>query len=223
MWFLQFCEANLALLITLMTRAPDSSTRANIIISLGDMAARFPNTVEPWSEHMYAALKDKDTTTRKNALMVLSHLILNNMIKIKGPISDMALCLEDADPRIFELSRTFFQELATKVATPANARVRCARQRLCVCVCVFEQGESPIYNLLPEAISRLSVPEASMRTLTRTHVACRLSHAANLRANSPPAATLKPTPEVAAAAASPRDNDCRNRCPRRRSSVWPRF
>ena len=73
MWFLQFCEANLALLITLMTRAPDSSTRANIIISLGDMAARLPNTVEPLSEHMYAALKDKDTTTRKNALMVKVH------------------------------------------------------------------------------------------------------------------------------------------------------
>lgn len=53
----------------------------------------------------------------------------------------MALCLEDAEPRIVELSRMFFQELATK-------------------------GENPIYNILPEAISRLSTPEVRRRSRT---------------------------------------------------------
>ena len=41
---------------------------------------------------------------RKNALMVLTHLILNDMVKVKGQISEMAICLEDADRRIADLA-----------------------------------------------------------------------------------------------------------------------
>ena len=31
---------------------------------------------------------------RKNALMVLTHLILNDMMKVKGHIARMAMCLQ---------------------------------------------------------------------------------------------------------------------------------
>jgi condensin complex subunit 1 len=37
--------------------------------------------------------------------MVLTHLILNDMVKVKGQISEMAICLEDAEPRIADLAR----------------------------------------------------------------------------------------------------------------------
>ena len=48
-------------------------------------------------------------------MMVLTHLILNDMIKIRGQISAMALCLEDEDYSIVELAKVFFYELSKKV------------------------------------------------------------------------------------------------------------
>ncbi len=47
--------------------------------------------------------------------MVLTHLILNDMIKIRGQVSAMALCLEDDDNSIKELAQIFFYELSLKV------------------------------------------------------------------------------------------------------------
>lgn len=46
--------------------------------------------------------------------MVLTHLILNGMIKVKGQLGEMAKCLEDPDPRISDLAKLFFTELSTK-------------------------------------------------------------------------------------------------------------
>lgn len=46
--------------------------------------------------------------------MVLTHLILNGMIKVKGQLGEMAKCLEDPEPRIADLAKLFFTELATK-------------------------------------------------------------------------------------------------------------
>lgn len=47
--------------------------------------------------------------------MVLTHLILNDMVKVKGQISEMATCLEDKDSRISDLAKLFFLELSKKV------------------------------------------------------------------------------------------------------------
>ena len=46
--------------------------------------------------------------------MVLTHLILNNMIKVKGQPGDMGKCLEDPESRISDLAKLFFTELLTK-------------------------------------------------------------------------------------------------------------
>ena len=51
---------------------------------------------------------------KKNTLMVLTHLILNGMIKVKGQLGEMAKCLEDEEPRIADLAKLFFTELSTK-------------------------------------------------------------------------------------------------------------
>lgn len=62
--------------------------------------------------------------------MVLTHLILNGMIKVKGQLGEMAKCLSDNDKRIKDLAHLFFEELATK--------------------------DKAIYNNLPDIISHLS-------------------------------------------------------------------
>lgn len=48
-------------------------------------------------------------------MQVLTHLILNDMIKVKGQISEMAICIVDHDERISSLAKLFFNELAKKV------------------------------------------------------------------------------------------------------------
>jgi hypothetical protein len=48
-------------------------------------------------------------------MKIMTRLILNDMVKVKGQISEMATCLEDDDPRIAELARSFFSELSKKV------------------------------------------------------------------------------------------------------------
>ncbi len=47
--------------------------------------------------------------------MVLTHLILNDMVKVKGQISELATCIVDEDTQIANLAKLFFHELAKKV------------------------------------------------------------------------------------------------------------
>ncbi|KAL2325982.1 hypothetical protein Fmac_025040 [Flemingia macrophylla] len=126
-----FCNTNLQLLFTVVENAHSEIVRSNCIIALGDLAVRFPNLLEPWTEHMYARLKDPCGSVRKNAVLVLSHLILNDMMKVKGYINEIAVRLEDQDERISNLAKLFFLELSKK-------------------------GNNPIYNLLPDILSKLS-------------------------------------------------------------------
>ena len=52
---------------------------------------------------------------KRNSIKVLTHLILNDMIKVKGQISEMAVCLEDSSKEISNLAKLFFSELSKKV------------------------------------------------------------------------------------------------------------
>ncbi|KAL5112034.1 hypothetical protein TcWFU_004807 [Taenia crassiceps] len=130
------CERNLQLLFTLAERSPSEVVRANLIVGLGDLARRFPNLIEPWTPNLYARLRDTSSKVRINALNTLSHLILNDMVKVKGQISEMTVCLVDENDRLRQLSRLFFRELAQK----GNA----------------------LYNVIPDIISRLSDPEVGV-------------------------------------------------------------
>ena len=129
-----FCEEHLPVVFTALANAPkdDVTLRANTIIALGDLAFRFPNEVEPYTPRMYACLRDDSTLVRRHTLMVLTHLILNDMIKVKGQVCEIALCLRDSDQRIRDTSRLLFHELS-------------------------KRSNNPVYNLLPDIISQLSL------------------------------------------------------------------
>lgn len=129
----QFCEKHLPLLFTALSAAPpgDTTLRANTVVALGDLAFRFPNEVEPYTPHLYACLRDHSTKVRRHTLMVLTHLVLNDMVKVKGQVCEIALCLRDKDPRIRDMSRLLFHELS-------------------------KRSNNPVYNLLPDIISQLS-------------------------------------------------------------------
>jgi hypothetical protein len=80
-----FSEANLQILFTVAESAPSEIVRSNCTIALGDLAVRFPNLLEPWTEYIYARLRDAAASVRKNAVLVISHLILNDMMKVNIP------------------------------------------------------------------------------------------------------------------------------------------
>ncbi len=70
--------------------------------------------------------------------MVISHLILNDMMKLKGEIVDICMLLDDPDQSIKDQVSLFIHELHTK-------------------------GNNNIYNLFPKAISRLSKDFSHMK------------------------------------------------------------
>jgi condensin complex subunit 1 len=132
----QYCEENLQLLFTILEKTENPIIRSNIIIGLGDMTISFNSLIDQNISYLYNRLSDTDLTVKKNTLMVLTHLILNGMVKVKGQISEMAKCLEDPDPRISDLAKLFFTELSTK--------------------------DNAVYNNLPDMISNLSHPDTGI-------------------------------------------------------------
>uniref|UniRef100_H0VCG3 Condensin complex subunit 1 n=1 Tax=Cavia porcellus TaxID=10141 RepID=H0VCG3_CAVPO len=131
-----FCDSHLRLLFTMLEKSPLPTVRSNLMVATGDLAIRFPNLVDPWTPHLYARLRDPAKQVRKTAGLVMTHLILKDMVKVKGQVSEMAVLLVDPEPQIAALARNFFNELSHK----SNA----------------------VYNLLPDIISRLSDPDGGV-------------------------------------------------------------
>jgi condensin complex subunit 1 len=109
-----FCDANHHLLFRILETSKDANIRSNIAIALGDVAVSFSTIIDENSDELYRGLSDTDLVVKKNTLMVLTHLILNGMIKVKGQLGEMAKCLEDDEPRIADLAKLFFTDLSTK-------------------------------------------------------------------------------------------------------------
>ncbi|XP_042278817.1 condensin complex subunit 1 [Thunnus maccoyii] len=130
------CEENIRLMFTVLERSALPVVRANAIIALGDLTVRFPNILEPWTQNLYARLSDEIPSVRQTAVTVLTQLVLKDVLKVKGQVSEVAVLLIDPEPHIASLSLNFFNELAAK--------------------------DNAIYNLLPDIISRLSDPERGM-------------------------------------------------------------
>ncbi|KAJ1900380.1 condensin complex non-SMC subunit Cnd1 [Coemansia sp. IMI 209127] len=135
-----FCEQNLPLLLTLLQRAKSPVIRANIAIALGDIAVCFSNLMGENVQYLYGPLHDSDVNVKKTTLMVLTHLILNGMVKVKGQLGEMAKCLEDKDARVADMARLFFTELSTK--------------------------DNAVYNNLPDIISSLSVGAGAVNEIS---------------------------------------------------------
>ncbi|XP_065304685.1 condensin complex subunit 1-like isoform X2 [Dermacentor albipictus] len=129
----QFCEQHLALLFDIMENSPDPVIRTNLVVAVGDLMVRFPNLLHTWTEKIYARLQDPSRDVKMGTLKTVSFLILNDMIKVKGQISDIAAMVMDKDAELADMCRNFFFELGSK----GNA----------------------LYNLLPDIISHLSDEE----------------------------------------------------------------
>ena len=83
--------------------------------------------------------------------MVITHLVLNDMLKIKGEIVDICMLLEDPDELIKSNVTLFLNELHSK-------------------------GQNIIYNLFPNAISRLSQEFPNLSTEEFENISKNLLH-----------------------------------------------
>ncbi|CAK9079141.1 unnamed protein product [Durusdinium trenchii] len=128
----------------------DLTLRQSLLVAVGDLLFRHPNVVEPWSGgrrdvrtrdvttgRLYATLSAPAEETgsavdlRLTALLVLTHLVLNDMMKPRPVLLIRALwltaCKHEATARV---ARILFQELA-------------------------KRSTNVVYNLLPEIVARL--------------------------------------------------------------------
>ncbi|XP_055595244.1 condensin complex subunit 1-like isoform X2 [Uranotaenia lowii] len=131
-----FCETNMPFLMNILQHTKNNQIKCNIVIGLSDLTFRFPNVIEPWTSHMYATLHEKNVELRLTAVKMLSNLILHEMIRVKGQISDLAMCIVDSVPEIRVITEQFFKEIANK--------------------------SNILYNVLPDIISRLSDPSLDL-------------------------------------------------------------
>ncbi|XP_076383101.1 CAP-D2 condensin subunit isoform X2 [Megalopta genalis] len=124
------CEESLQLLITILERSPYPTIRANVLIGISDLTMRFPNLIEPWMKHIYGRLRDENVEVRSTCVRVLSSLIMRDMVRVRGQISELALCIIDNDTQIRQDARQFFK--------------------------VFSQKPNALYNIVPDILSRLT-------------------------------------------------------------------
>lgn len=110
----EYCEQNLGLLITILERSQDATTRSNLVVALGDMAVCFNHLIDENTDYLYRRLSDPSLPVKRTCLMTLTFLILAGQVKVKGQLGEMAKCVEDSDERVREMSRMFFSELAGK-------------------------------------------------------------------------------------------------------------
>jgi len=119
----------------------DLTLRQSLLVAVGDLLFRHPNVVEPWTGRLYATLTSAVENAeggdqsacdlRLTALLVLTHLVLNDMMKPRPVLLIRALwltaCSHEATARV---ARILFQELS-------------------------KRSTNVVYNLLPEIVARL--------------------------------------------------------------------
>lgn len=77
-----FCKKYLQLMIDMLQKPKiDSVVKNNVLITLGDLMHRHPNTIEAYGKFLFLSMRDDNRGVRKTALMVITHLVLNDMLK----------------------------------------------------------------------------------------------------------------------------------------------
>lgn len=84
-------------------------------------------------------LRDENTNVRSTCVRVLSNLIMKDMVRVRGQISEVALCIVDKDTQIRQDAKNFFKALSQKT----NA----------------------LYNVMPDILSRLTDPNIDLSEL----------------------------------------------------------
>ncbi|ULU00010.1 hypothetical protein L3Y34_000927 [Caenorhabditis briggsae] len=114
-----------------MVNSNHSLIRCNMIASCCDFAFAQPTIFELYAPNLFKMSQDKSADARESALLVLTHLMSNDMIQTRGVLSESARCICDTARPVREAAQSLFRDL--------NAR------------------SETVVQLLPEFLYRLSV------------------------------------------------------------------
>ncbi|KAF5285103.1 hypothetical protein FQA39_LY16792 [Lamprigera yunnana] len=126
----KMCKKYIQLVFTILEKTTYPEVKINILIHCSDLLERFPNIIEPWTARIYQRLLDSCFDVRKSTFYVLANLILRDMIRVQGHISEMARCIVDEHQELRAMSKNFFTQLSHKA--------------------------NNLYNVLPDIFSHLS-------------------------------------------------------------------
>ena len=127
-----FCKNNISFIFDLLNNDTiPSDLKLNVCLSFGDLVNRFPNIMITEVNKFFDGLHSPHKEVVKYTLTVISHLVLNDMLKMKGEVVDICMLLDHKDPSIRSHVQTFFNEINNK-------------------------GNNVIYNIIPKALARLS-------------------------------------------------------------------
>jgi condensin complex subunit 1 len=111
----EFCKEHIHYLFDLLEiEGLDSKVKGNILIAIGDLYKRFTNTLESHNQQFFQNLHSTNSYVRRHCFRIISHLALNDMIKIRGEISDICMLLKDTDLKIVDLVKLFLHEINSK-------------------------------------------------------------------------------------------------------------
>ena len=128
----EFCKNNIQFIFDLLNNDTiPSDLKLNVCLSFGDLVNRFPNIMITEVNKFFEGLHSPNKDVVKYTLTVISHLVLNDMLKMKGEVVDICMLLDHKDPSIRTHVQTFFSEINNK-------------------------GNNVIYNIIPKALARLS-------------------------------------------------------------------
>lgn len=89
---------------------PSAAVRSNSLLVLGDMCLRYTDLIDHHIDVISQALQDKHPMVRKNAMILLSQLVLQDYLKWKGfLLYRFLLLLIDPEADIAEFSRNLLQ------------------------------------------------------------------------------------------------------------------
>ena len=85
-----------------------------ITIGLGDLFHQYPQLINQNIQVLFKLLSSNDKEVQRVSISVLSHLILNDYMKVKAEIIEFSLLLTQEDPQIQNLVLGFFREINHK-------------------------------------------------------------------------------------------------------------
>ncbi|GMT37435.1 hypothetical protein PFISCL1PPCAC_28732 [Pristionchus fissidentatus] len=94
--------------------APSPILRSNLVVAAADLTFRHPNLVENHAASLFAQLQDRDSCVREACMLILNHLISNDLLKTHGVLSFALTGYVDPVASIQHITRGMFNDWCKK-------------------------------------------------------------------------------------------------------------
>lgn len=109
------CDEYLHIFFKLLeAKSTPSSIKNNLLVTMGDLIRRHSTILTEKKGLIFRNLRIKDDDLRRTAVIILSQLVLNDYLKLRGEVIDFVLLLNDSNVKIRSTLNAFFQELRKK-------------------------------------------------------------------------------------------------------------